>query len=741
MDIPEVSVHNLVNLNLNVVKLDPRGMRDLLAQRSPPVTPANIRKCSISLCDWYKELLSFLASRECPVKIDDLADLPLLPAIGRKLVISLNYARSGGIWWRSGHQDEVLTTVLLQLDVIMVDDLPDEPQGPNTDDLTRVLQLFGQLNLSPEEIIQRVDLNDWAGFVQHLMFWINDRFVSKLSAAEFGTLTNLPFFKGRKGRNLPTFVPASQVIMLPDLAPLDHLTQYLPPNSTFAAASPELAAVLWRSKDNNRSLSFSTLFSRLRLPSRLAPHQETSFSSLLQLIATRHEGHYNGDLIPDGNRVLRPPTELYDHRVPLFSTAFEGRDDLFVHPTFRHLIDGLVDLGVKRDITAQTLVESLQAVDHDAQQRPEPVHRARWLWDYVNSAPAELRQIPFDAIRRLRFLPRQTQRHPSDPDFDFYARGLPDVVSFDDLCAPEREVVAWTQRARFTTFPSAHLKAIYPNVGEPSPKDVVQHLVSLVNDVSPHHHQSYILFSNIRSVYEWLKKNKEKFKDQRGLLSKEPLWLNTDAVSDHWTWRTADQLVFDIAYDAEGRFVSSKSANTHDIQDNDSSSRDSAGQEIPAHRGMLAAVVPHFKTAFGGSFRESVITAEDTELPVYRLPEDEAASAFAVQSVVDYVYTGTFTLPTFADIDEATEALQDLLDLIELSNLWDIPDLTKQAVLAIVELRLIRFDNCDYGKFPYYDCEVLAAHASTAVLEIAEESQIELLIEICQKTKEQNRWL
>lgn len=475
MEIPEVSVQNLVNLNLNVVTLDPRGMRDLLAQHSPVLTPANIRKSTISLCDWCKELLNFLASPKCPVKIDDLADLPLLPAVGQEVLISLNHARSGGIWWRSRVEDAVLTTVLLQLGVIAVDDLldSDELQGPRTNDLARILKLFGQLNLSSQEILQRVDPNDWAKFAHHLMPWTRNPFLSNLSAAEFKTLTNLPFFQGKKGNNLPIFVPASQVLMLPDLVPLDHLAQYLPPKSTFAAASPELAAVLRRSKATDRSLSFSTLFSRLRLPSQIAPHQETSFSSLLQLVATHHDGHYNGELIPDGNCVLRRPTELYDHRVPLFSTAFEGRKDLFVHPAFRTLIDGLVDIGVKRHVSSQRLVECLRAVDHDAQQGPQPVHRARWLWEYVNSAPPELREIPFDAIRRLRFLPRQTQRHPSDPDFDVYARSLPDVVSFDDLCTPEREVLAWTQRARFTTFPSAHLKAIYSSIGEPTPNDVV----------------------------------------------------------------------------------------------------------------------------------------------------------------------------------------------------------------------------------------------------------------------------
>lgn len=176
-------------------------------------------------------------------------------------------------------------------------------------------------------------------------------------------------------------------------------------------------------------------------------------------------------------------------------------------------------------------------------------------------------------------------------------------------------------------------------------------------------------------MYKWLKNNKDEVKDELDLLSEEPLWLNTDSVSDHWTWRTADQLVFDIAYDAGGRFVvrnflipyrsllldagaheykvasppthaTPKKTTPHPeiVRSGWDELRQAGqlldicfsvqGQEIPAHRGMLAAVVPHFKTAFGGSFRESVITAEDTKLPVYRLPEDEAASAFAVQSVV-----------------------------------------------------------------------------------------------------------
>lgn len=40
---------------------------------------------------------------------------------------------------------------------------------------------------------------------------------------------------------------------------------------------------------------------------------------------------------------------------------------------------------------------------------------------------------------------------------------------------------------------------------------------------------------------------------------------------------------------------------------------------------------------------------------------------------------------------------------MELSHLWDVPDLSNQAVKAIVELRLIRFDNCEDGELPERD--------------------------------------
>ncbi|KIO21522.1 hypothetical protein M407DRAFT_10336 [Tulasnella calospora MUT 4182] len=609
LNISDTAAQGLAKLNLNVGVLDSQGMRDLLAYQGRAITPASTKIVINAEREWYKRLLDFLASPACPVKLEDLANLPLLPAVGRELVVSLNHARSGKVWWRSPFEDRSLTAILLQLDIVEVDVPPGGTQGAEMVDLARILRLFGQLSLSSIQILQKVTQKDWDGFVQFLKLWIQGPYIANLSAAEFQTLTALPLFKGRQGTMELPFVPAGQVLMLPESVELDALARYLPPTNIFAEYSPHLAAIFQKNKNTKKKkLSFQNLLDRLRIPNQLAPDEEASFSALLQLVTTYHVGRYNNQLVPDGNRVLRRPSELFDHRVDLFSTAFEGHQELFIHPNFRGLTDRLVGLGVQREITSERLLECLRAVDRDARQGQEPP-------------------------------------------------------------------VAWTQRARFSSLPSAHLKAIYPSIGEPAATDVVQHLVSLVKNIAPNHHQSSILLSNIRSVYGWLKDNKDVATSLLRPLSKQPLWLNIDSILDNWTWRTADELVFDLTYDVDGRFVARKFLLAHrsllvavgaheyrvaslpttttsaaNISHSDmiragwNDLRQTAqlldicfqvdGQDIPAHRGMLAAAIPHFKTAFAGSFRESVTFTEGTELPVYRLPGGEAESAFAVQAIV-----------------------------------------------------------------------------------------------------------
>ncbi|KAG8985909.1 hypothetical protein FRB90_004377 [Tulasnella sp. 427] len=165
---------------------------------------------------------------------------------------------------------------------------------------------------------------------------------------------------------------------------------------------------------------------------------------------------------------------------------------------------------------------------------------------------------------------------------------------------------------------------------------------------------------------------------------------------DDWSWKCADELVFNVSCDAGGRSMVKGfllpyrsllvevgahefSVATLPVQNtpkNKISHSDMVrlgwdglrksgqlldlcfkvqGAEILAHRGMLAAMVPHWQAAIGDSFRESLFISDESDVPIYRLiyrlPKEEASSVFAVQTVVDYIYTGEFKNPEFSESD------------------------------------------------------------------------------------------
>ncbi|KAG9014082.1 hypothetical protein FRB90_005630, partial [Tulasnella sp. 427] len=692
--VPELVVQKMAQCGVNVKELDAGGMRELLQHHNDPITPSREKATTDAQIDWHKNLLLFLAQPTPPVKIEELSNLPLLPTVGGDSVISRDYALENRVWWRSVLEDISFTRVILQLGITSVNLLPGTLEKTDPITLPRILGLLSRFDHNLQQIHEQVDEGGWASFARYLKTWIEPHPLSQLSSPHFSTLVNLPIFEGQRGPDRLPFVSASQVLVLPTGISLQGIAQYLPDNTIFAMPSMELTAILRRGNNHERALSFDNLLHRLQIPEQLAEGTENEYLGLLQLV-TAHHGHpYQGRLIPDMNRDMQRPDHLYDHRVELFTVAFDGRPDLFIHPTFRHIVDNLRHLGLQHDVTPQRLLQCVRAVDSDARRGIEVGRRATWMWDYVNDAPQPIREVDFNELRALRFIPRHVQRHPANPDFDRHASDLPAVVSLDELYIPERMSIAWTQRASFVATPTAIIRAVFPELGEPTPPDVVRHLVQLATQVAPAHPQSSLVFSEIRRVYDWLQSNK---KDTSGLLqslSGQSLWLNVDSDSDTWTWRSAEELVFDLQYDGGQHFDVRNFLMRYRSLLVDVGAREYRYAELPS-AATSTANVPHPEKVRRGEFQEGDVVAVNGVLPEYPLPPAAGTTAFAIKSVLDFVYTGAFTRPSCTTSEEAATALEDLLNLLELSNIWDIPELKVQAVTSIVELRLIRVETCD----------------------------------------------
>lgn len=545
--------------------------------------------------------------------------------------------------------------------------------------------------------------------------------------------------------------------MLPPPVDPASIARYLPSHIIFAAFSTELATILQRC-DRSRIMSFGDLFGKVNLQHRRLPESEDdSLRALLELFRNYYPGVCQQPLIPDGNRNLQYPSQLYDHRTELFSTCFGGRTELFVHPAFRGSIDDFIRLGVKHEVRPDVMIKCIEAVDERNRRGEDTRLRAAWLWDYINRNPSTMHEIEYSRIRSLRFIPRHTQRHPLDASLDQYATALPTINSPDDMCLPQYSLMLWTQRASFASPPRPVVVAIYPGLGTPTVNHVVDHLLLLATSDRP---ASHVFLSEVNQVYRWLHENLSYAHHRLQQLSAEPIWLNIDNPEDTWVWRPAAQLVFDALRDGINSYKAKQflqyyrevvlSAGATQVSfpelpplgegpvhhpdrvilgcmtlrsngDLCDIRFEAEGEEVLAHKVILASVIPHFATAFAGGFAEGVVAGGAANIPTYTLPDD--TMFYSVKSVIAYAYTGRFRFEPPETHDGATAGLESLLDLIKLCDFWIIDELKSKAVRAIAEFQLVNQDNWNF------------------VRECAMGCQAEDLVEYCEGASAMNGWV
>lgn len=189
------------------------------------------------------------------------------------------------------------------------------------------------------------------------------------------------------------------------------------------------------------------------------------------------------------------------------------------------------------------------------------------------------------------------------------------------------------------------------------------------------------MLRDLKKTYTWLSQRAVEAAACLASFHDRTLWLNIDDPrQDTWVWRTSSQLVFDLQYDFESGnhydvkqfliecdlkpLILAAGGNEHRhislevdpihmaYPERYRSGWENLRQEdiltdvafelqgasgaivvVKAHKAMLAAMIPHFTSAFRGDFRESrLISSEDTlAFPLANVPK---ATPFTMKAVV-----------------------------------------------------------------------------------------------------------
>ncbi|KAF5313831.1 hypothetical protein D9619_013016 [Psilocybe cf. subviscida] len=352
---------------------------------------------------------------------------------------------------------------------------------------------------------------------------------------------------------------------------------------------------------------------------------------------------------------------------------------------------------------------------------------------------SELDGIPF--IPRSM----ETSRRRPGEDFDAQGEldipeeitSLPEVVSPMELVREEFEPIAWSQRATFRKQPDLRVLNAHASLGKPTTLQVVLHLLYLSKMSGLTEAQRVALVHDLKETYAYLSRHLSATEDVDALrqIRDEKVFLNADSddpstLSMDWQWESADSLVFEIAETEEAyarpvhrflhpyerllqlfgvlrvyypRYVGPAVSHSEVTKlqsvraefnrmrqegiltdvifvtgQDETSDQEGQGHEVVAHRAFLAASSTHFAEQFKPGFQEG--RAASFTDPVH-VPMVEHSRA-CVELVLDFVYTGEYTMAHEA-------AVEDLLDILRLSGYWDIKDLFQDVQKIIIERRLI----------------------------------------------------
>ncbi|CAK5278239.1 unnamed protein product [Mycena citricolor] len=470
-------------------------------------------------------------------------------------------------------------------------------------------------------------------------------------------------------------------------------------------------------------MPFNQFWYHLKLPQKLTVEDQTVYKQLLGVLPANFT--FNGDsiLVPNGNRDLVKANTLYA-RHALFIAAF-GSDlsaEHFILDSFRDLEPRLVPLGLKSHSNLDFDMFSVCARAIQAEMdKPQIIARARVVFRaYGEDMSLRMERGGWKTFDEFRFIPRETLRRRTMgiENSSRYVKPIPRLMTPSESLLADHEAVCWTQRGVLLESPHERLLVANPTFGQPTAREVVEHLRVLALQVAQDLPSDIYVLSDLQATYEWLDDHQHLAEEIIVEMHDQPLFLNVDDPrTERWVWHCADEMFFNILDGGDLKSVkkflvpwrdllsvagvddivnapvpaterSSVETQLQMLRDGFQSMRVQGlltdvvfvseptstdaedGTRFPAHRAFLAPMSEYLNDLFCGSFTESGPGTADDPIEV-----DLEYSALTVEAVLDFMYQAKAP---------SVEKLADLLDLMDLSNYWGLSELCQLVQAKII---------------------------------------------------------
>ncbi|KAF8178073.1 hypothetical protein BJ912DRAFT_1033332 [Pholiota molesta] len=563
---PQLRVPKLLKLGVNVMPLQPTGIRRFIEGTLPTSSPA--RGLASQTKAWISEFWNtwdeyFLLGLRSP----DIFDFPLVPTIHPDIFVSLSQCQEGTALLVGGSKegDELLRAALHRLGLIVVR-LDEEP---TPESLRPLLKSQGFPSLNFENVLSAISLIDaldekFRDLERELLIafasWAR-RNVQTIPDNLLPVALRLPIWRSVKNGMPEKHRPATDVSMLPDglnIATAGRFMRVLVANYGGLKSLEKTA------------LTFEEVADMLDLPDIMEVSDLRLYNAFLRAWIPHLPPSYTQPIpLPNSNRVMTPSNELYA-RTPLFLAIFGDDSDHFIarelaeveHLFYKHRLrnDAQLDLPIFR-ICAEAI---------SSRQDEEQIVRAGALFEtYCVSLPMHVDADDEEVWRELdqiSFIPRNTNAERRLDDQRENEAGIPiplDIANLPNIVSPlnlvkrEFEAVAWTQRALFLVQPHQRVLIAHPALGRPDISEVIRHLQALASlSATASRQQRRIILHDLIQTYTFLvdnasAENSQVIADQ---ISNGSLFLNVDDPDTQgWHWDDRDHLVFETQ-DTEGSF-------------------------------------------------------------------------------------------------------------------------------------------------------------------------------------------